>query len=268
MKKYFALLLIACVMAACGQRQAATDAAAVMPAATPATIDAAVYASAVANPSRPPADRERDAGRKPAEVLEFFGIAPGMAVLDLFSGGGYYSEILAGVVGPSGRVVAHTNKAYLDFVGDEFEARFADHRLPNVSVLMAENNELDLEADQFDAIMMVLSFHDIYSASPEDGWPEIDRPALFAELFAGLKPGGVLGIIDHQAIPGSTGETGVTVHRIDRTIVSDELEQAGFVLEANSDLLRNPDDDHSLSVFDPAIRGRTDRFVLKFRKPE
>jgi predicted methyltransferase len=115
---------------------------------------------------------------------------------------------------------------------------------------------------------MVLSFHDMFWISPENNWPEIDRPALLAELFAALKPGGILGIIDHQAIPGSPGETGGTVHRIDRAIVVDELTQAGLVLDAESDLLRNPADDHSKGVFDPDIRGKTDRFMLKFRKPE
>lgn len=235
---------------------------------TPAAVEPSVYAAALANPARPAADRERDAGRKPDQVLEFFAIAPGMSVLDMFSGGGYFSEIVANVVGADGHVVAHANQAYLKFVGEEFAARHADGRLPNVSVLMAENNELELSAGQFDAILMVLAYHDTYWVSPEDGWPEIDRPALNAELFAALKPGGVLGVVDHQAIPGSSGETGGTVHRIDRAIVVQDFEQAGFVLEADSDVLHNPEDDHSLGVFDPTIRGKTDQFVLKFRKPD
>jgi predicted methyltransferase len=257
MKTSIALFLALFAAIACGHHDA-----------EPATVDPAVYAKALANPSRPPADLERDAGRKPDQVLAFFGVTPGMAVLDMFSGGGYYSEIVANLVGPEGRVVAHSNAAYLKFVGDEFEARYADQRLPNVTVLMAENNELELAPAQFDAVLMVLSFHDTYWVSPEDNWPEIDRPALNAELFAALKPGGVLGVIDHQAIPGSSGETGGTVHRIDRAIVVRDLELAGFVLESESDLLRNPDDDHRLGVFDPSSRGKTDRFVLKFRKPD
>lgn len=257
MKNVFALLLAISWLVACSDQDTA-----------PTSVDPAVYAGALAHPARPAADRERDAGRKPDQVLAFFGIAPGMSVLDMFSGGGYYSEIIANVVGADGRVVAHANQAYLKFVGDEFAARHADNRLPNVSVLMAENNELALDANQFDAIVMILSFHDTYWVSPENNWPEIDRPALNAELYAALKPGGVFGLVDHQAIPGSSGETGGSVHRIDRAIVVQDLEQAGFVLEADSDVLRNPDDDHTLGVFDPAVRGKTDRFVLKFRKPE
>jgi predicted methyltransferase len=257
MKSIIAALLIACSTVSCGQQEAESI-----------SNDSAVYAAAVENPQRPDADRERDAGRKPAEVLQFFGIVPGMHVLDMFSGGGYYAEIIAGVVGADGNVVAHSNSAYLNFVGEEFAARHAEGRLANVAVLMAENNELALEASQFDAITMVLSYHDTYWVAPEDGWPEIDRAALNAELFSALKPGGILGVVDHQAIPGSPGETGGTVHRIDKAIVIADLEQAGFVLAAESELLQNPDDDHSKGVFDPSIRGKTDRFVLTFRKPE
>lgn len=226
------------------------------------------YADALASPSRLEADAARDAGRKPDEVLAFFGIGPDMVVLDMFSGGGYYAEIISTLVGVDGRVVAHSNSAYLNFVGDEFKARHAEGRLPNVDVLMAENNELQLEANRFDAITMVLSFHDTYWINPEDGWPEIDRPALNAELFAALKPGGVLGVVDHNAAAGSPGETGGTLHRIDRAIAVADLEAAGFVLAAESDILRNPEDDYSQGVFAPGIRGNTDRFVLLFRKPD
>lgn len=230
--------------------------------------NADVYADALASPSRLEADAARDAGRKPDEVLSFLGIGPDMVVLDMFSGGGYYTEIISTVVGKKGRVVAHSNSAYLQFVGEEFEARHAEGRLPNVDVLMAENNELQLDANQFDAITMVLAYHDTYWINPEGGWPEIDRPTLNAELFTSLKPGGVLGVVDHYAAAGSSGETGGTVHRIDRAIAVADFEAAGFVLAAESDILRNSEDDYSKGVFAPGIRGNTDRFVLLFRKPD
>ncbi len=264
MKNIVATLILSFAMLACSQQNSEPSAGAVDASA----VDAAVYAAAVADTSRPEADIARDAGRKPADVLTFFSIAPGMSVLDLFSGGGYYAELLSHVVGPDGHIVAHSNSAYLNFVGDEFKARHADNRLANVDVLMAENNELDLNADQFDAILMVLSYHDTYMVDPENGWPEFNIPQLHAELFDSLKPGGTLGIIDHYATAGSPPETGGTLHRIDRDIVIAELELAGFVLDAKSDLLRNMEDDHSLGVFDPSIRGKTDRFVLRFKKPE
>lgn len=232
----------------------------------PAT-DGDIYRAAVANPDRADADRARDARRHPAAVLDFFGIVPGMHVLDLYSGGGYYTELLSRVVGPDGRVRAHNNQAYLGFAAAEIEARYADERLPNVSILMAENNELELVPEAYDAITMVLTYHDIYYVDPDNGWPAIDGARLLGELYEGLKPGGVLGLVDHYAAPGSPAETGGTTHRIDAELVIREMQDAGFELDGRSDILRNPDDDHSRIVFDPAVRGQTDRFVLRFRKP-
>jgi predicted methyltransferase len=257
-KSIFGTLLLALV--ACGQEAGQTVDA---PAA-----GSALYDEAVANPGRRHADLERDAGRKPAEVLAFFGIEPGMAVLDLFSGGGYYSEILSFLVGPEGRVVAHLNDAYMNYVRDEYEERYRDGRLDNVEILMAENNELDLPAEAFDAVTLILSYHDIYYVDPDNDWPKIDGPKLLAEIYESMKPGAVLGVVDHYAEAGSPRETGNSVHRIDPGIVIAELEAAGFELEAKSNILRNMDDDYSKIVYAPEVRGRTDRFVLRFRKPD
>jgi len=226
------------------------------------------YQSAVDNGARTENDKERDAGRKPAQVLEFFAIRPGMTVLDMFAGGGYYTEIISNIVGPDGSVISHSNEAYRQFVGDEAVQRYGNDRLPNVEILMAENNELALPDDKFDAITMILAYHDIYYEDPDNGWPKINGPALVAELYSGLKPGGVLGVVDHVAQTGSPRQTGGTLHRIDPAIVISELEMAGFVLDAESAILRNPDDDHSLNMADPAIRGNTDRIVMRFIKPE
>ena len=251
-----ALLLLA--VAGCQQGSApATD-----------TLNSDTYVAAVANPARSEADRARDSGRQPAAVLEFMGITPGMAVLDLFSGGGYYSELASYVVGKHGSITAHSNEAYLNFAGDEFTNRHAGGRLPNVTVLMAENNELDLEAGSFDAILMMLTFHDLYFVAPQEGWPKIDSERLLAEIYQGLRPGGIVGIVDHYAEAGAPKETGGTVHRIDPSIVIAEMEAAGFELVAKSDILRNMDDDYSKVIFDPAVRGKTDRFLLRFEKRE
>ncbi len=227
-----------------------------------------IYEAALAHAERSEADRARDEGRKPAEVLAFFAIEPGMRVLDLYSGGGYYSEILARLVGPSGSVNAHNNEAYLGFAGDEIKARYADGRLENVQRLMAENNELELDEASFDAITMILTYHDFYFEDANNGWPKIDAPAFLAELHGGLKPGGIVGLVDHRAPDGAPTTTGGTTHRIDPAIVIADMQAAGFVLEDETDLLRNPDDDLERNVFDPAVRGATDRFVLRFRKPE
>ncbi len=234
------------------------------------TIDAVAkpdYEAALNHPNRHAADAARDQSRKPAEVLAFFGIEPGMTVLDLFSGGGYYSELISYIVGPEGSVVAHTNSAYLNFVGEEFEERHGGNRLANVEVLMAENNELVLPAATFDAVTLILSYHDIFYVDPDNGWPKIDGPKLLAEIYEGMKPGAVLGVVDHYAEAGSPRETGNSVHRIDPGVVISELEIAGFEFESKSNILRNMDDDYSKIVVDPELRGKTDRFVLRFRKP-
>ena len=227
-----------------------------------------LYAAAVAHSGRTDSDRLRDANRKPADVLAFFGIEPGMTVLDMFSGGGYYTELLSHVVGPTGKVIAHNNQAYVQYVGEEATNRYANSRLANVDILLAENNQLDLPGESIDAIMMILAYHDIYYVDPQNGWPKIDGPRLMGGFFDGLKPGGILAIVDHAAATGSPRETGNTLHRIDPDIVISELGKAGFVLDAESDVLRNVDDDLSMNMSAPEIRGRTDRFVMRFRKPE
>lgn len=253
----------------CGQESTEPSVAAAEPVATEAAEPAvSVYEAAVTNASRPDEDRTRDAGRKPAEVLEFMGIEPGMTVLDMFSGGGWYAEVIAHVVGESGRVIAHSNQAYKNFVGNALEDRFETGRVPQAEILMAENNHLELEADSLDAVMLAQSFHDLYHSDVENGWELMDAPAFLAELMTGLKPGGIVAIVDHAAAAGAPSETGDTLHRIDPALVIARMEAAGFVLDGQSDILRNPDDDVSKVVFAPEIRGKTDRFVMRFSKPE
>lgn len=263
-KRLFAAILWPAMLSACGQ---GSDAPAEIPTSTVVAGDSSVYESVAAAPDRLPGDYERDADRKPAIVLEFLRIQPGQRVLELFSGGGYYTELLSRIVGPDGKVIAQTNEAYVGFAGQEFVDRHADGRLENVEVLMAENNELELDAASLDAVLIVLGYHDLYYAAPERGWPRFDVEKFLAELHNGLKPGGVLGIVDHMAEPGSPRETGGTVHRIDSAVVIEDVEAAGFMLDATSDALQNPDDNYSKSVFDPSVRGKTDRFILRFVKP-
>ena len=138
-------------------------------------------------------------------------------------------------------MVAHNNTPYLDFAKDDLAVRFAPGRLPNVERLLAENNQLTLPAGRFDAVLMTNVYHDIYFVDEKAGWPRIDGPKLLAEVFRSLKPGGVLGVTDHAALPGSPPETGGTLHRIDPALLKREITAAGFVLEAESDVLVNPD---------------------------
>jgi len=259
MRTLIAVSLGALLIAACGQQSAEP--------AHAATPEVSIYAAAVASESRSDADRETDTRRNPEAVLEFFGIQPGDTVLEMWAGGGYYTELLSLVVGETGKVLAHANTPMVNFTGEEQAARRANNRLPNTEVLMAENNELSLQPNSVDAVTIILNYHDLYWSSEEYGWEKIDVPVFLAELFKGLKPGGVLGIVDHQAVSGSPPDTGNTLHRIDSDYVIAELEDAGFIFDGESDALRNPADDHTSSVFDESIRGKTDRFVLKFRKP-
>ena len=264
MKKIIAFATLAILLGACGQQ---ADEPATAPAA-PAEPEVSVYAAALAHPGRPEADFANDTRRQPDKVLEFFGITAGDTVLDMFSGGGYYTEMLSHVVGADGHVSSHTNEVVLSFSGEEFNARLADNRLTNVEVLMAANNELDLQADRYDAAIMTLNYHDLYWVSQDYGWEKIDVEMFLAELYEGLKPGGTLGIVDHSAEAGSPREVGGSLHRIDPGVVMEDLETAGFVLDGKSDLLRSSEDDYSISVFDAAVRGKTDRFVLRYKKPE
>lgn len=224
-------------------------------------------AAALAKQGRLASDIELDGRRRPGAVLEFFGIEPGMKIFELFAGGGYYSEILSGVVGDHGEVWAHNNAAYVAYTQPQLDERFKPGRLANVKRIRAENNELELPAAYFDAALFVLAYHDVYYVDEKNGWNRIDAPAMLAEIFEAIKPGGVLGVIDHAAAPGSPAETGGTLHRIDPDLLRNDLEAAGFVYEAESEVLRNPADDHTLPINDPAIKRRTDRVVYRFRVP-
>lgn len=225
-------------------------------------------AAAVGHADRPDADKTRDAARKPDKVLAFFGIAPGMTVLDLFAGGGFYTEILARLVGPDGKVTAHNNHAYLNYARKDIGPRYADGRLAEVERVTIEANELELEENSYDAVLMILTYHDIYLTSEPEDWPVIDGPRLLGAIVKGLKPGGVLGIVDHRARAGAPATTGDSLHRIDPEIVKTELAAAGLVFEGAADFLANPEDDLDKPMYAEGIRGKTDRFVFRFRKPE
>lgn len=247
---------------------AAVALAIAVPSSTPSAQDeiSSAIRSAVDHPDRPEADRERDAGRRPAEVLAFFGIQPGMTVLDVNSAGGYYSELLSRIVGTQGKVIAHNDELYSGFVADRLGARYGDDRLPNVELVQVANSELDLGEGKADAALMVLVYHDYFFVPEQSPSRTVDVADTLARIHRALKPGGMLGVVDHAAPAGSGSETGNTTHRIAPELVKAELLAAGFELEAESSLLRNPADDLQANVFDPKVRGKTDRFVYRFRK--
>lgn len=217
---------------------------------------------AIEDPGRLETDRARDADRKPQRVLDFFDVKPGMRVIDLMAGDGYYTELLARVVGEEGRVYCQNTRIPLERFADKpLTARLVDGRLPNV-----ERLDLEFDAEGFpeglDVALLIRFYHDF-------GWQEVDRAAFNALVFDTLKPGGVFGVIDHHAQAGAGMSGSKTLHRVEAALVRREVEAAGFVLEAESYVLTDPADTLDWNIFDRSKTGRdtTSRFVYLFRKP-
>jgi len=225
-------------------------------------------AAAVASPDRPKADLEQDGRRRPQDILAFLGVGPGMRVIDVMAAGGYYTELLARVVGVKGQVIAYNNSAYAKFAQKGIAERYAGGRLGNVRQVTADIENLELQPASLDAAIFIMSYHDLYWRPADGSWPPTDPALLLRKLYAALKPGAVALVEDHAANPG--GDTAATVdklHRIDPAVVKRDFERAGFLYDAQSRVLAHPDDDHTRPVFDPTIRGKTDQFVYRFRKP-
>ncbi|MGH8134032.1 MAG: class I SAM-dependent methyltransferase [Steroidobacteraceae bacterium] len=236
--------------------------------AHPAKADAGAIAASIASPDRPQADRERDPWAKPRTVLTFLGARPGMQVIDYLAGDGYYSELLARIVGPKGQVIVYNNGGYASFVGQKLAKRFDNHRVPHTLLKVAEIADLKLPANSLDAALFVMSYHDVYYTSKRATGPMGDASQMVGALFKALKHGGVIVVQDHVANAGSDPVESVQkMHRIDPEVVKRTFEQAGFKLDAQDDTFRNPQDDHGKLVFDPSIRHKTDQFLYRFRKP-
>ena len=218
------------------------------------------FMSAMQSSERAEADKARDENRKPDKVMEFFGVKPGMSVLEILASGGYYTEVLSHRVGDTGKVYAQNNKFILEVLNGrfakEFDARTANNRLNNVIHYKSEFNEIGLKK-QIDVVTIVLNYHDFYSNIAKE-----KRISILKELKATLKPGGVLGLIDMES---GTEVHNKDLHRIHHQKVRDEFKEAGFVLDAEADFLRNANDDYSKMVFDSSVRGKTDRFVFRFK---
>lgn len=231
--------------------------------AEPADVAAAVMASGV----RTEANVQLDEGRKPAQLLSFLGLEKGMRVIDMVGANRYWAEIIAPAVGPHGHVTVWQPKQFLSPQRkSEFEPFAA--AAGNVTLLTSPFENPLLGSEAYDFMIMNLDYHDVYWENAQRGIVRMDPDSWLKKLYAAMKPGAVVGIIDHVAAAGADTRTVVDkLHRIDPAVVRADFERAGFVLEAESDLLRNPADDHSLLVFDPAIRNKTDRFLYRFRKP-
>lgn len=222
------------------------------------------YSAMLSDPLRSDDMRKLDEGRMPAAVLAFTGVKPGQKVLDFVAGGGYYSLLLARAVGPTGMVTAanppgeNNAKAWEPFAG----------KVPQMNVVVSEIAAMKFAPRSLDLIFTNLNYHDLYWESEKYKFPRVEVPPVLAGWFAAVKRGGHVVIIDHTGpAGGDPREVAERLHRIDPERVKADMKAAGFVLESESNVLRRSEDDHSKLVFDPLVRGKTDRFMLKFRRP-
>jgi predicted methyltransferase len=220
------------------------------------TAPAVDFGAILADPGRPDTDKARDADRKPAETIAFGHVRPGSKVAELAPGGGYFTRILSAVVGAKGRVyaIAGHPSAALQAIA---QAR------PNVAVTAAAPGTIPVP-EPVDVVWTTLNYHDFKNQKVGD---RDGAAALNEAAFNALKRGGFYVIVDHEAGRGVGASVTSTLHRIESATVRHEVEQAGFEIDSQSDLLRHPADDHSKRVDDPAIRGKTDQFMFRFRKP-
>ena len=236
--------------------------------AAPVKADVKAIEASIASPERPQADRERDAWARPQIVLTLLGARPGMQVIDYLAADGYYSELLARIVGPKGKVVVYNNGGYSSYAGQGYFKRFTGGRVPNTQLKIAEIADLKLPAGSLDAALFVMAYHDVYYMPEGTKAPMGDAAQMVGALFTALKPGGVVVVQDHVAAAGSDPAQSVEkTHRIDPEAVRRTFEAAGFELDGQDDSFKSAADDHTQQVFDPAIRHKTDQFIYRFRKP-
>ena len=224
------------------------------------------YDAAVSHAGRSAADLKRDAIDHPGELLRLAGLKPGMQVADVLAGDGYYSELLSTLVGPKGKVVMLNNAAFDKWAGDDRKTRLAGNRLPNVEYRIVDLNHMELTANSLDGIVLCKVYHDLYWVDPTGEWPKVDPAAVLDQLSRALKPGGVLLLIDHSAKPGRGSADASGLHRIDEAFAKADFEKRGLKVVAKSDLLRRPDDARDQISYKPPMLGKTDKFVLVFRK--
>lgn len=232
-------------------------------AASAQTVPAPITA-ALADAGRPQADKDRDAARHAGEILAFAGIAPGQKVADFIMGGGYWTRILGPLVGASGKVYAYQPAEFI-----QFRAAYADDQKAAVAgranaVPLSDSLKSFAFPEPLDAIITVQNWHDLHGKSAPPGAAK----AIAAKLYASLKPGGVLLVIDHVANADPDFALPPTLHRIDPAAARAEIESVGFKFDGQLPLLRNAADPHTANVFTPEIRGKTDQFIYRFRKPK
>ncbi|WP_428149251.1 class I SAM-dependent methyltransferase [Brevundimonas sp.] len=228
----------------------------------PAPQDAGDYVAVLADSDRPEADTARDAARKTAETLAFAEVEPGETIGDMIIGGGYFTRVFASAVGDGGQVIAWQPAEFIAFQASYGESITAADAMDNVSAIRSPIGAPEFPAGM-DLIFTAQNYHDLHLQP----FPADTASKVNAAVFAALKPGGLYVIVDHAAAAGAGIGVAHTLHRIDIADVKREVEAAGFVLDAESDILVNPEDPMTANVFDPSIRGHTSQFMLRFRKP-
>ena len=223
-------------------------------------------AEAIAKPGRLAGDIERDARSRPDLVLPWLELEPGDRVADIWAGGGYYSELIASVVGDEGEVLLVNNAAYAAFAKKSLDERLGNREVAAITLHTREAADLELGTGTLDAALIVMSYHDTYHVDEKNGWSAIDAGDFLGQIYRALKPGGRFLVVDHHAAPGSGKSAAQDLHRIELAFAKQDIGSHGFRLVAESDVLRNPEDDYSIMVFDPEVRGKTDRFILVFEK--
>lgn len=252
------------ILGGCGASGSSTSSAS----SSVATKVAPDFAAAVGAQGRTQADVKLDASRNPAQTLAFMGLETGDKALDIFAGGGYYTEVMAAAVGPSGSVVAVNPPQFVSSDAAKTKWAGVTERQAGVTMIPTQLSDFTPDAESYDFAMMHLIYHDLYWESEKFKVARMDPAAFLSKLYTGMKPGGIVAVIDHVGGEGETRAVVEKTHRINPAVVKVDFEKAGFVLEAESDMFANPNDDVEKNVFDPTIRGKTNRFAMKFRKSE
>ena len=232
----------------------------------PAAMAADIYDRAVAHAGRSADDLQRDKLDRPADILRFSGIRPGMQVADFFAADGYYSELLSYIVGDKGHVLLLNNLPYDEFAKNAWKDRIEKRHLANVEHRTVDPARMGLADASLDAVIMVKVYHDLYWVAPEDGWPKIEVGPVLDQIAHALKPGGVVLVVDHSAQPGAGASVAGKLHRIEEAYARKDFEAHGFAFVKSSDALRRPDDKRDLISYKGPALGKTDRFVYLFRK--
>ena len=224
------------------------------------------FDSALAHVGRGPADMKRDVADHSDEILRLTGVKPGMKVADVLGGDGYFSELLSYVVGPKGHVELINNAAFDEWSGSALTSRLANGRLPNVEHRTVDLNHMGLKAESLDAVLLIKVYHDLYWIDSEGVWPKIDTASVLDQIAHALKRGGVLLLVDHSAKSGHGSSDASALHRIEEDFAIHDFESRGFKVIARSDLLRKAEDPREQISYKPPMLGKTDKFVLVFKK--